>query len=78
MYIRRPMSALFVSLALFGGGTLTACSDPTGSRTGTPADTATHSSAANPSDEQQDNLPNNSDPDQGNQENQNDGSQGSG
>jgi hypothetical protein len=66
MQIRRPMAALFVSLALFGGGTLTACgSGPTESRTGTPADKATDSSAANPSGQSQISVPNNSDKDQG-------------
>jgi hypothetical protein len=67
------MAALFVSLALFGGGTLTACSsDPTESRTGTPADKVTDSSAANPSDQARNSVPNNSDKDQGNTEGRND------
>src|SRR3954462_2864433 len=69
MQIRRPMAGLFVTLALIGGGALTGCgSDPEESRTGTPADSATDSSAANPSDKSQVSVPNNSDKDQGNKE----------
>jgi hypothetical protein len=76
MQIRRPMAGLFVTLALIGGGALTGCgSDPVESRTGTPADKATDSSAANPSGQSQISVPNNSDKDQGNKEDQNDDNQ---
>lgn len=38
MQIRRPLAAILTALALTGGGVLTACSSPTSSTTGTPAD----------------------------------------
>ena len=61
MHIRRPLAALFLALALLGGGTLTACAGPTGSRTGTPADNAQLTSGNNPAGDSQGDLPNNSD-----------------
>ena len=62
MEIRRPLAALLAALALTGGGALTACSSPTESKTGTPADTATksNSSGNNPGGTSQGNLPDNS------------------
>jgi hypothetical protein len=42
MQIRRPLAALLTALALAaGGGALSACSSPTSSHTGTPADKTT-------------------------------------
>jgi hypothetical protein len=75
MHIRRPIVVFVTSLTLVGGGALTACASPSGARSGTPADTATDTSATNPSGASQDNLPDNSDPDQGNPEDQNDDNQ---
>jgi hypothetical protein len=79
MQIRRPIAALFVALALVGGGsaTLAGCGDPAGAERndGTPDDTATNTSGANPSSTDQGQLPDNSDPDQGNPEDQNDDNQ---
>src|SRR3954469_10913386 len=78
MQIRRPIAALFVALALFGGGaaTLAGCGDPAGldRNDGTPDDSS-NTSGANPSDAEQGNLPDNSDPDPGNSEDQNDDTQ---
>jgi hypothetical protein len=77
MQIRRPIAALFVALALFGGGSaaLSGCGgDPAGldRRDGTPDDNVSNTSGANPSSDEQDNLPDTSDPDQNNTEDQND------
>ena len=60
MQIRRPLAALLASLALVGGGALTACSSPTSGTTGTPADTASNTSGNNPAGDSQGDLPNNS------------------
>jgi hypothetical protein len=60
MPIRRPLAALITTLALVGGGALTACGDPVESGTGTPKDTATNTSGNSPSDESQGNVPDNS------------------
>ena len=61
MHIRRPLAALFTALALLGGGTLTACAGPTGSRTGTQADNTKLTSGNDPAGASQGDLPNNSD-----------------
>jgi hypothetical protein len=51
MPIRRTVATLISIAALGSGvGALTGCSDPGNSRTGTPADTATDTSATVPSD----------------------------
>ena len=60
MEIRRPLAALFTALALVGGGALTACSSPTESTTGTPADKASTTSGNNPAGDSQGDLPDNS------------------
>ena len=60
MQIRRPLAALLATLALVGGGALTACSSPTESTTGTPKDTASNTSGNNPAGDSQGDLPNNS------------------
>ena len=60
MQIRRTAAALVVAAALAGGGTLTACSSPTNSNTGTPKDTASNTSGASPGGSSQGNLPNDS------------------
>jgi hypothetical protein len=77
MHIRRPIAALFTALALFGGGTATmsGCGgDPAGlDRNDGTTDDSGNTSGSNPSDESQDNLPDNSDPEQGT-EDQNDDS----
>jgi hypothetical protein len=79
MQIRRPIAALFVALALFGGGTatLSGCGDPAGQdrSDGTTDDDSSNTDGADPSSDEQDNLPDNSDPDQGNQEDQDDDTQ---
>ena len=78
MQIRRPLVALFAALALFGGGsaTLTACGDPSGldRNDGTSDDNTQNTSGNDPSDESQDNLPDNSNEDPGNEDDQNDDS----
>ena len=77
MEIRRPVAALFAALALFGGGaTLTACGDPSGlDRNDGTSDDSENTGGNDPSDESQDNLPDNSNEDQGNQDDQNDDTQ---
>jgi hypothetical protein len=51
MHIRRVLVTLVSVAALSGGiGGLTGCSDPSNSKTGTPQDTATDTSAKVPSD----------------------------
>ena len=75
MQLRRPIAALVTALALFSGGTatLTACGDPAGTdRSDGTTDDSGNTGGSDPSDESQDNLPDNSDPDQGNQEDKND------
>ena len=75
MQIRRPIAALFVSLALFGGGaTMTACGSAGQDQNDGTTDDSSNTSGANPSDDEQDNLPDNSNPDPGNEEDQNDDS----
>jgi hypothetical protein len=68
MQIRRPIAALFVALALFGGGTatLSGCGDPAGQdrNDGTTDDDSGNTSGNDPGSDEQGNLPDNSDPDQ--------------
>jgi hypothetical protein len=59
MNIRRPVAGLLTVLALVSGGALTACGDPTDSTTGTPKDTATNTSGADPGGTSQGNVPRN-------------------
>jgi hypothetical protein len=79
MHIRRPIAVLFVTLALFGGGsaTLAGCGDPAGldRRDGTPDDNSANTSGANPTSDEQGNLPDVTNPDPGNGEDQNDDTQ---
>jgi hypothetical protein len=79
MHIRRPIAAVFLALALFGGGgaTLAGCGgDPAGlNRNDGTSDESSNTGGANPSDEKQGNLPDNSDPDKGNDDDQNDDTQ---
>jgi hypothetical protein len=78
MEIRRPIAALFVALALFGGGTatLSGCGgDPAGlDRNDGTSDDSGNTGGSDPSSESQGNLPDNSNPDPGNPEDQNDDS----
>jgi hypothetical protein len=61
MHIRRPMAALFVALALFGGGsTLTACSSSGQNQNDGTTDSGSNSSGSNPGSTEQGNLPDNS------------------
>ncbi len=66
MELRRPIAALLTALALVGGGaTLTACGDPAGlDRNDGTTDDSENTSGNDPSDESQDNLPDNSNPEQ--------------
>jgi hypothetical protein len=59
MQIRRPVAALFASLALAGvAGGLTGCgADPIYSRTGTPADSARLTTGGDPHSDRQGNVP---------------------
>jgi hypothetical protein len=61
MTIRRSVVGLLTALALVSGGTLTACVDPTNSRTGTPKDHAVNRSGNDPGGVSQGRLPNVSD-----------------
>ncbi|WP_164700181.1 hypothetical protein [Modestobacter sp. KNN46-3] len=62
MNIRRPVAALFVSLALVGGPALTACGDPAGlDRNDGTTDDSDNTGGSNPGGEDQGNLPDNSD-----------------
>ncbi len=63
MHIRRPIAALFVALALFGGGTATlaGCGDPAGlDRNDGTSDDSENTSGNDPGSDEQDNLPDNS------------------
>ncbi|PRY47527.1 hypothetical protein LY71_11328 [Geodermatophilus tzadiensis] len=77
MELRRPIAALMTALALFGGGaTLTACGDPAGTdRNDGTTDDSENTSGEDPSEESQDNLPDNSNPDPGAPEDQDDDTQ---
>lgn len=58
MQIRRPVAALLISLALVGAtGGLSACTSPTSSRTGTPADSGKLTTGSDPTGDSQGNLP---------------------
>jgi hypothetical protein len=61
MTIRRSVAGLLAALVLVGGGSLTACVDPTNSRTGTPKDHALNRSGNDPAGVSQGHLPNVSD-----------------
>ena len=64
MHLRRPTAALFVALALFGGGsTLTACSASGQDQNDGTTDDSSNTSGSNPSSDEQGNAPDNSDPD---------------
>jgi hypothetical protein len=77
MELRRPIAALMTALALLGGGaTLTACGDPAGvDRNDGTTDDSDNTSGDDPSEESQDNLPDNSNPDSGAGEDQDDDTQ---
>ena len=65
MQIRRPIAALFTALALFGGGVTTAgCSAAGQDQNDGTTDDSENTSGNDPSDESQDNLPDNSNPEQ--------------
>ena len=59
MNIRRSLAGLLTALALISGAALTACGDTTDSTTGTPKDTATNTSGAEPGGVSQGNVPSN-------------------
>ena len=71
MNTRRPVAALFIALALLGGGagTLTACGSPSGGENsdtrndGTTDDDSENTEGSDPGDPSQGNLPDNSDND---------------
>jgi hypothetical protein len=66
MHIRRPIAALFVALALFGGGsTMTACGASGQDQNDGTTDDSSNTSGSDPTGAQQDNLPDNSDPESG-------------
>jgi hypothetical protein len=76
MQLRRPLAALFTALTLFGGGvTMTACGGAGQDQNDGTTDDSENTEGSDPSDESQDNLPDNSDPDQGNEEEQGDDTQ---
>ena len=79
MQLRRPMAALFTTLALFGGGaaTLAGCGgDPAGlDRNDGTTDDTKNTEGSNPSDASLGNVPDNSEPDQGNPDDKNDDTQ---
>ena len=61
MHIRRPTAALFVALALFGGGsTMTACSSSGQNQNDGTSDSGSNSSGSNPSGTDQGKVPDNS------------------
>jgi hypothetical protein len=59
MNIRRSVAGLVTALALVSTGALTACQDATDANTGTPKDTATNTSGADPGGTSQGNVPKN-------------------
>jgi hypothetical protein len=72
MHIRRPTAALFVALALFGGGsTITACSSSGQNQNDGTTDSGSNTSGSNPSGTDQGNLPNNSDKQPGSTDSEN-------
>jgi hypothetical protein len=61
MHIRRPTAALFVALALLGGGsTMTACSSSGQNQNDGTSDSGSNTSGSNPSGTDQGNVPDNS------------------
>ena len=76
MELRRPIAALMTALALFGGGaTLTACEAAGQGQNDGTTDDSENTSGNDPSEESQDNLPDNSNPDPGAPEDQDDDTQ---
>ena len=76
MQIRRPIAALFAALALFGGGvTMTACEAAGQDQNDGTTDDSENTDGGDPSEESQDNLPDNSNPDPGAPEDQDDDTQ---
>jgi len=73
MNIRRSVAGTLTALALVSGGALTACGDPS-STTGTPKDTATNTSGADPGGTSQGNLPDNQTSDPSGNEDRNENS----
>jgi hypothetical protein len=67
MQIRRPIAALFLTLALFGGGTATlaGCGDPAGVDR---SDGTTDDSQNTSGDEQESEVPDNSNPETGSED----------
>jgi hypothetical protein len=67
MQIRRPIAALFMTLALFGGGTATlaGCGDPAGLDRN---DGTTDDSENTSGDEQESEVPDNSNPETGSED----------
>jgi hypothetical protein len=59
MNIRRSAAGLLTALALVSGGALVGCTDASDSTTGTPKDTASNTSGADPGGVSQGNLPRN-------------------
>ena len=78
MDIRRPIAAVFIALALFGGGTATLAGcggDPAGlDRNDGTSDDSDNTGGSDPGSDEQDNLPDNSNPQTGT-EDENDDSQ---
>jgi len=72
MQIRRPIAALFVALALFGGGTATLAGcggDPAGlDRNDGTSDDSENTSGGDPGSDEQDNLPDTSNQDPGDED----------
>ena len=66
MNIRRPVAALFVTLALAGGSaSLTACGDPAGlDRNDGTSDDSENTGGSDPGSEDEGNVPDNSNPEQ--------------
>jgi hypothetical protein len=76
MHIRRPIAALFVTLALFGGGsTMAACEAAGQDQNDGTTDDSSNTSGADPTGDEQGHLPDVSNKDSGNTEDQNDDSQ---
>ena len=59
MNIRRSLAGLLTALALVSGGALTGCQAAPEANTGTPKDTATNTSGADPGGTSQGNVPKN-------------------
>ena len=77
MEIRRPIAAVFVALALFGGSTatLSGCGDPAGlDRNDGTTDESDNTGGGDPGSEEQGELPDTSNRDPGNEEDADDDS----